>query len=117
MWTTFATDLENVLNACGSAIVLFLAGFYAIKANFLLFFWRLGNRAGRWFRILWWITFGVVLSCGVVSITVCIPTFKCLFGGITYTLTTCNTLEYQDIFFTDFRISVALDIFTDALSE
>lgn len=34
-----------------------------------------------------------------------------------YTLTTCETIPYQEIFFTDFRISVALDVFTDALSE
>lgn len=116
MWATALTDVEAVLRACGSAIVMFIFGFYMIKVNFLLFFWRLGARVGPVFRIIWWVIFGLVMACGIVSITVCIPTFKCLFDGWLYTFTTCQTLELQSQFFTDFRISVALDVFTDALS-
>lgn len=58
-----------------------------------------------------------MLSCGIISITIGITTFKCLFDGILYTFTTCETAAYENIYFTYFRVSVALDIFTDALSK
>lgn len=113
----FITNTEGMLKSCGSAIILFIVGFYFIKVNFLLFFYRLGNRAARIFRIVWWVVFAVVLACGVASVTMGVPTFRCLFGDIFFTFTTCETTEYENKFFTYFRASVALDIFTDALSE
>lgn len=114
---SFLTDTEAMLKACGSSIILFIVGFYCIKVNFLLFFYRLGNRVGRVFWIVWWIVFVIVLACGIASVTMGVPTFRCLFGNIGYTLTTCQTHGYENKFFTYFRVSVALDIFTDALSE
>ncbi|KUI64270.1 hypothetical protein VM1G_11073 [Cytospora mali] len=111
----FVTNTEGMLKSCGPAIIMFLIGFYFIKVNFLLFFYRLGNRAARIFRIVWWVVFGIVLVCGIASVTMGVSTFKCLFGGIFYTFTTCETVEYENKFFTYFRASVALDIFTDAL--
>ncbi|KUI61339.1 hypothetical protein VP1G_08493 [Cytospora mali] len=111
----FVINTEGMLKSCGSAIIMFLIGFYFIKVNFLLFFYRLGSRAARIFRIVWWVVFGIVLVCGIASVTMGVPTFKCLFGGILYTFTTCETVEYENKFFTYFRASVALDIFTDAL--
>lgn len=113
----FLNDTESMLKAAGSSIILFIFGFYCIKINFLLFFYRLGNRVGRVFWVVWWVVFVVVLACGITSITMGVPTFRCLFGNITYTLTTCQTHGYENTFFTYFRVSVALDIFTDALSE
>lgn len=113
----FLADTESMLKACGSSIILFIVGFYSIKVNFLLFFYRLGNRVGRAFWIAWWIVLFIVLACGIASVTMGVPTFKCLFGSIEYTLTTCQTHGYENTFFTYFRVSVALDIFTDALSE
>jgi hypothetical protein len=114
---SFLRDTESMLKACGSSIILFIFGFYCIKVNFLLFFYRLGNRVGRIFWIVWWVVFVVVVACGIASITMGVPTFECLFGDISYTLTTCQTHGYETTFFTYFRVSVALDIFTDALSE
>lgn len=111
----FLSDTESMLKSCGSSIILFIFGFYCIKVNFLLFFYRLGHRVEKIFWILWWIVFVVVLACGIASITMGVPTFKCLFGNIEYTLTTCQTHGYENTFFTYFRVSVALDIFTDAL--
>ncbi|POS74560.1 hypothetical protein DHEL01_v207052 [Diaporthe helianthi] len=111
----FLSDTESMLKACGSSIILFIFGFYCIKVNFLLFFYRLGNRVGRLFWVVWWIVFVIVLACGIASITMGVPSFKCLFGNIGYTLTTCQTHGYENTFFTYFRVSVALDIFTDAL--
>ncbi|KAL1866843.1 hypothetical protein Daus18300_006546 [Diaporthe australafricana] len=113
--TQFLVDTESMLKACGSCIILFIFGFYCIKINFLLFFYRLGNRVGRVFWIVWWIVFVIVVACGITSITMGVPTFQCLFGNIEYTLTTCQTHGYENVFFTYFRVSVALDIFTDAL--
>lgn len=112
----FLIATESMLKACGSCIILFIFGFYCIKVNFLLFFYRLGNRVGRVFWIVWWIVFVIVVGCGIVSVTMGVPTFECLFGNIEYTLTTCQTHGYENVFFTYFRVSVALDIFTDALS-
>ncbi|ROW08733.1 hypothetical protein VPNG_06459 [Cytospora leucostoma] len=113
--SNFLTNTEGMLKSCGSAIILFIVGFYFIKVNFMLFFYRLGNRTTRVFRIMWWVAFGIVLACGVASATMGVSTFKCLFGGIFYTFTTCETAAYEKSFFTYFRASVALDIFTDAL--
>lgn len=113
----FFRNTEAMLKAAGSSIILFIVGFYCIKINFLLFFYRLGNRVGRVFWIVWWVVLVVVLACGISSVTMGVPTFRCLFGNITYTLTTCQTHGYENKFFTYFRVSVALDIFTDALSE
>lgn len=115
--SNFITNTEGMLKSCGSAIILFIVGFYFIKVNFMLFFYRLGNRTTRMFRVVWWVVFGIVLACGVASVTMGVSTFKCLFGGILYTFTTCETRAYENSFFTYFRASVALDIFTDALSE
>lgn len=113
----FLSDTEAMLKAAGSSIILFIVGFYCIKVNFLLFFYRLGNRVGRVFWVVWWVVFVIVLACGIASVTMGVPTFECLFGNIEYTLTTCQTHGYENKFFTYFRVSVALDIFTDALSE
>lgn len=63
------------------------------------------------------IVFVIVTSCGVISVAIGVTTFKCLFNGIIYTLQTCETAAYENAFFTYFRVSVALDIFTDALSK
>lgn len=52
---TFAVDTEDMLKACGSGIILFIVGFYVIKVNFLLFFYRMGNRLLRIYRIIWWL--------------------------------------------------------------
>lgn len=54
---TFETQTESMLEACGSAIILFLFGFYIIKVNFLLFFYRMGDRLLRIYRIVWWYVF------------------------------------------------------------
>lgn len=113
----FLTNMESMLKACGSGIILFIVGFYFVKANFLVFFYRLGSPSIRVFCVLWWVVFSVVMICGVASVTMGVPTFKCLFDGIFYTLGTCETKEYENKFFTYFRASVALDVITDALSE
>lgn len=50
----FLDNTESMLKACGSGIILFIVGFYFIKVNFLLFFYRMGNRLLRIYRIVWW---------------------------------------------------------------
>lgn len=61
---TFLTNTESMLEACGSAIILFIFGFYTIKVNFLLFFYRMGNRLLRIYRIVWWYVL-TVMWCSV----------------------------------------------------
>lgn len=58
-----------------------------------------------------------MVSCGIISVCIGKTTFKCLFSGIEYTLFTCETEAYENAFYLYFRVSVALDIITDALSE
>lgn len=50
----FFERTESMLESCGSAIILFIVGFYTIKVNFLLFFYRMGDRLLRIYRIVWW---------------------------------------------------------------
>lgn len=94
--------------ALGSAIVFFLVALYVVKANFMFFFRRLGSRGMPRFNIIWWISFAVVMACGVVSLCLGVPTFRCLFNGIVYTLEHCETASDQTIYFTYFRVTVAL---------
>lgn len=63
------------------------------------------------------IVFVVVIACGIISVCIGVTTFKCLFSGIEYTLETCETEPYENAFYLYFRVSVALDIITDALSK
>lgn len=83
----------------------------------MFFFRRLGSRASPVFHRLWWISFGVVMACGVLSLCLGVSTFKCLFNGIVYTLENCESASEQNNYFTYFRVTVALDITTDAISE
>lgn len=59
----------------------------------------------------------VVVSCGIISVCIGVTTFKCLFSGIDYTFFTCETTPYENAFYLYFRVSVALDIITDAMSK
>lgn len=59
----------------------------------------------------------IVIACGIISVCIGVTTFKCLFSGIEYTLYTCETPSYENAFYLYFRVSVALDIITDALSK
>lgn len=63
------------------------------------------------------VVFVVVIACGIISVCIGVTTFKCLFSGIEYTLETCETEPYENAFYLYFRVSVALDIITDALSK
>lgn len=58
-----------------------------------------------------------MVSCGIISVCIGKTTFKCLFSGLDYTFVTCETPAYENAFYLYFRVSVALDIITDALSE
>ncbi|CAN8098346.1 unnamed protein product [Discula destructiva] len=112
---SFLTVATSMLRALGSAIIFFLIALYVIKANFMFFFRRLGSRGSRGFFVVWWVSFAVVMACGVVSVCMGVPTFRCLFNGIAYTLANCESASDQDVYFTYFRVTVALDIVTDAL--
>lgn len=81
---------------------------YVVKANFMFFFRRLGSRAMPRFQLVWWIAFAVVIACGIVSVCLGVPTFRCLFNGITYTLQHCESSSEQEVYFTYFRVTVAL---------
>lgn len=63
------------------------------------------------------VVFVVVIICGIISVCIGVTTFKCLFSGLAYTFATCETTPYENAFYLYFRVSVALDIITDALSE
>ncbi|KAF3771388.1 hypothetical protein M406DRAFT_220852, partial [Cryphonectria parasitica EP155] len=113
--TGFLDAASAMLKALGSAIIFFLAALYVIKANFMFFFRRLGSRGSKLFFTLWWIAFGIVMACGVVSLCMGIQTFRCLFNGIVYTLENCESDADQNVYFTYFKVTVALDIITDAI--
>ncbi|PSR75188.1 hypothetical protein BD289DRAFT_448016 [Coniella lustricola] len=111
----FLNEAGAMLKALGSAIIFFIAALFVIKANFMLFFRRLGHRTSNLFMPLWWAAFAVVMACGVVSLCMGVTTFRCLFNGLSYTLTQCETSAEQNRYFTYFRVTVALDIITDAI--
>ncbi|KAK4161785.1 hypothetical protein QBC43DRAFT_357351 [Cladorrhinum sp. PSN259] len=64
--------------------VVYIFGIYFVKANFLMFFYRLGDKVKR-YRVMWWVVAVFTLATGVVWVGT-VP-YRCVFGSKEYMAT------------------------------
>lgn len=110
----FPDRLVTALRIDGIALMLSMIGIWTIKFNFLLFFRRFGRQI-RNYMIVWWVAFALVLCCGIVNIGV-IP-YGCVFGQLSYLTGYCATQSSVGHIYASYKASVAIDVFSDAISE
>lgn len=70
--------------------VMYIFGIYLVKANFLMFFYRLGDKVRR-YKITWWVVAVFTLATGVVWIGT-VP-YRCVFASREYMATGKCTLQ------------------------
>ncbi|KAF2967836.1 hypothetical protein GQX73_g5765 [Xylaria multiplex] len=107
----FPYTVQKNLHALGVFFILCYIGIWLIKLGFLVFFYRLGSKITK-FLVLWWI----FLFVTVASLAVILGTgrFSCFFGSVEYITTVCaSTGAERDKAI--FKLSVALDVISDAL--
>lgn len=110
----FITRMLSGLKADGAVLVLCTVGVWLVKVNFLVFFHRLGHHI-KSYLIFWWVALVLVIGCGVVLLGV-IP-YKCEFGSFTQIVVECSSDSYLDHIYTMYKVSISLDILSDAISE
>lgn len=103
-----------VLRALATAAVLYYVGLWTIKVNFLLFFYRMGHHLPK-YRIFWWVVFVTVVAIGIIQLG--LIKFDCLLADDATKQGYCSTVENLVATRQHFIISVALDVFSDLLSE
>lgn len=91
-----------------------MIGIWSIKLNFMLFFYRLGHQI-RAYRIFWWISVFVVMSCGIVALGI-IP-YRCHFLPVLEAIAECGTPDSLSHVYIMYIVSVALDAFSDLISK
>ncbi|KAK4458328.1 hypothetical protein QBC42DRAFT_276964 [Cladorrhinum samala] len=109
---TFRRDAKIAARAYGVTYLFYTLGVYAVKLSFLVFFYRLGSRI-TFYLVLWW---GVVLiTVGFGAATVGIVNYSCEFGPIDDMMRHCTMPDSLVATFDMFKLSVAMDLVTDAL--
>ncbi|KAK3988843.1 hypothetical protein QBC44DRAFT_397407 [Cladorrhinum sp. PSN332] len=94
-WRPVGTPAES--NAIVSGIrkiavgqVMYIFGIYLVKANFLMFFYRLGDKIRR-YRVMWWIVAAFTVATGIVWVGT-VP-YRCVFASREYMATGKCTLR------------------------
>lgn len=111
----FLGQLFRSTTTYGVAIVLDTLGFWVVKLNFLLFFYRLAHQI-RSYLVFWWATLGVTLACGVVALAL-LP-YECMFStDLAVLVGHCAQFDTISDFYTRYIICVVMDVVTNLLSE
>ncbi len=110
----FLDRMTDGLRADGIMLLLSILGIWVIKMNFLLFFYRLGYHMPA-YRIFWWVSVVAVVACGAAAVGM-LP-FSCFFGSIMHIVTQCSTEASVGSIYTTYKVSVAVDCVSDAISE
>ncbi len=84
-----------------------MLGIWTIKFNFLLIFFRLGHQITS-YRIFWWVSTALVVSCGAVAIAI-IP-YRCHFGDPISIIQECSSDVDVNRVYTLYKASVAVDV-------
>ena len=114
---TFLEDAHAGLLAFGATNVLWYIGIWVVKLNFLIFFYRLGHQITG-YLVFWWVVLVFTLGCGATGIG--LIQYECLFSKFsefTTAMIKCAATESFRRTYTYFKISVSLDVVSDALSE
>lgn len=106
--------MSRALRGDGIMLLISLVGIWVIKMNFLLFFYRLGHHMTT-YRVLWSLAVVVVIGCGAAAVGM-LP-YACQFGDIMYVITQCSSQASVGAIYTKYKVSVAVDCVTDAVSK
>ncbi|KAJ8120491.1 hypothetical protein ONZ43_g2812 [Nemania bipapillata] len=109
----FQTRVLDALRADGIVLAVGAIGIYAIKLNFLFFFYRIGNHV-KAYLVIWWASTFFIISSLAINLGV-IP-YKCSFGNIIQTTVECATEASVAHIYLVYKLAVALDVICDALS-
>lgn len=110
----FLDRMKRGLRADGIMLLICIIGIWVVKMNFLLFFYRLGHKITS-FKVFWWVSVVVVIGCGAAAVGM-LP-FGCVFGDLMNIVTQCSTEESVGAIYTKYKVSVAVDCISDALSR
>ncbi|KAF2647119.1 hypothetical protein K491DRAFT_551099, partial [Lophiostoma macrostomum CBS 122681] len=94
------------------ALIMFYTGLWSIKLNFLVFFYRLGDKI-RLYNIFWWIVFASTIASGLACIGD--TQYHCFSDSLEEIFTHCHTnaaIRYQEI---AIAVNCALDVVTDLM--
>lgn len=103
----------NLLRSVLTFNFLFNSCLWAVKLSFLLFFWRLGQRA-RGHKIWWWCVLVITGAAWLVSVGDF--QYACSVNSFNWILINCLTLSSTAVEARDFRINTTMDLLTDVLS-
>ncbi|GAW17836.1 hypothetical protein ANO14919_073030 [Xylariales sp. No.14919] len=109
---SFEADSLQALRVFVASSILTYLGLWAIKLNFLVFFYRLSYQVPK-LRVVWWFIFIFVVGSGIVQIG--LIEYPCFLGDVNTILMGCSTLG--TLYETRRRVvvSVTLDIVSDFL--
>ncbi|MCJ1477280.1 hypothetical protein MMC13_005951 [Lambiella insularis] len=102
----------NLLRSVLAFNFLFNCCLWAVKLSFLLFFWRLGQRA-RGHKIWWWCVLAITVAAWLVSVGDF--QFACSVNSFDWILLNCSTPDSTAVEARDFRINTTMDLLTDIL--
>jgi hypothetical protein len=106
------TRASTALKTEGASLVLFVIGIDLIKLNFLVFFYRIGNRI-QTYLVLWWVGFVLVLGCGVIGLGI-IP-YHCVMDDPVTIFANCRSGAFEKYQSDVNKASVAIDVISDAV--
>lgn len=109
----FVTNFNRYMKGEMSILIIFYFGLWAIKLNFLVFFYRLGSQVA-YYRKAWW----AVTIFTMATFIQCIGTiqYPCLSNSFEYITANCTgeaAIRFQNI---TLKFNCAVDVLTDMLS-
>ena len=110
----FINQMARGLRGDAIVIVLSIIGLWLIKLNFLLLFYRIGNKIQS-YRILWWVALVLVMSCGVINLGM-VP-YDCMLGDFMHISVVCAAESRVNQIYTLYIVSVVIDVLSDLISE
>ncbi|KAK8091271.1 hypothetical protein PG994_000776 [Apiospora phragmitis] len=108
----FNEAMPKALHAVLANLLLCILGIWAVKYNFLMFFYRLGSNI-RLFRMGLWVVVGITTAC--LAVVVGTTDYPCTTSSIEFLTTNCSTEEGIGRETSSTIINCSLDIFTDVL--
>ncbi|KAK8092413.1 uncharacterized protein PG998_014898 [Apiospora kogelbergensis] len=111
---TFAEDVTQATHAALAGGLVCMVGIWAVKYNFLLFFYRLGSRL-RPYRIFWWVVVATTTACFAVLLG--LYDYQCTSTSVDKIRGTCATKENVDMDSGYTILNCTVDIFTDVISK
>lgn len=110
----FLNETRTGIRLLGVTNALSYIGIWLVKFSFISFFYRLAGRIKE-YLIFWWIVVIITLACGAGAFGV--GGWSCEFSSLDYIISECVTPSKSAQIYTMFKVSVALDVFPDALSQ